>query len=450
MTLYKFRSPNFLLDEINNQYIYLSKLEGLNDPMEGINKVCWKGDKKLWENLFNHFFFCLYDIMGDSCLSKLNKNLRIFDLEKYLNLKRPEVRNLLPEINRLFIEDSQMINCLELLSELTIYKNDLTVILTAIGYYAICVIKQINKHDYISYNSTILSPQKDMEYINDVRPLYYGIKELNSEGYLKQLIKTLEEKKQYPNDPSLVLLSEFSLLLTKNLPYHLQIRHTPLKLVTEYIVMMETRLNDKIYISSFSEDYKSATMWAHYASSHKGVCLIFDKKLLTESLPQNFSYHKVGYSKRYQEINFFEASNFSLQNIRGENFDTTINAPYQQEYYSNLTTKLSDWSYEEEHRIISDKRQNFNNSSDSWDKLYYGDHALTGIIFGIDTAPDVKQQALNAILSKKALLNDKKDSSTFNFKIYQAYYSEDSHGIAIFDCMHILEDVLKLIARTIG
>ena len=145
MELYKFRSPKFLLDEINNKYIYLSELEGLNDPMEGINKICWKGNKKLWEHLFNHFFFCLYDIIGDNCLSKLDKNLKIFNFDKYLNLKRPEVRNLLPEINRLFTEDKHMVTCLELLSELPIYKNDLIVILTAIGYYAICVIKQINK-----------------------------------------------------------------------------------------------------------------------------------------------------------------------------------------------------------------------------------------------------------------------------------------------------------------
>ena len=234
MALYKFRSPKFLLDEINNQYIYLSKLEGLNDPMESINKICWEGDKKSWENLFNHFFFCLYDIMGDSCLSRLDKNLKNFNCDKYLNLKRPEVRNLLPKINSLFVKNEHMITCLELLSELKIYKNDLATILTAVGYYAICVIKQINKHDYISYNPTMLSLQKNMEYRNDVSPLYYGIEECNSEEYLKKLIKILEERKQSPDNPSIALLSEFSLLLTKNLPYHLQVPHIPLKLVIQY------------------------------------------------------------------------------------------------------------------------------------------------------------------------------------------------------------------------
>jgi hypothetical protein len=34
-------------------------------------------------------------------------------------------------------------------------------------------------------------------------------------------------------------------------------------------------------------------MWSHYASNHKGACLIFNKELLTENLPKNFSYHKL-------------------------------------------------------------------------------------------------------------------------------------------------------------
>jgi len=440
--LYKFRSTNFLLDEINNKYIYLSELEGLNDPMEGINKICWKGDKKLWEHLFNHFFFCLYDIMGDNCLSKLDKNLKIFNFDKYLNLKRPEVRNLLPEINRLFTEDKHMVTCLELLSELPIYKNDLIVILTAIGYYAICVIKQINKHDYISYNSTTPSLQKQMEYTNDVKPLYYGIEEWNAADYLTTLIKTLEERKRSPDDPSIVLLSEFSLLWTKNLPSHLQVPHIPLKLVIEYIAIMEKTLNNKIYISSFSKDYRNAAMWSHYASNHKGVCLIFNKELLTENLPKNFSYHKVEYKTRPDEINFFEALSFLLQDIENENTVTTSKELYQQKYYSNLTAKLRSWGYEKEHRIISDKRHGFKNNSDSCDKLYYGDHALTGIIFGINTATDFKQQVLTTIY--------KDNSNTSDFKIYQAYYSKDSHGIEICDCTPALENSWKFIARTIG
>ena len=39
-------------------------------------------------------------------------------------------------------------------------------------------------------------------------------------------------------------------------------------------------LKEKSGICSFSKSYLNTKMWSHYADSHKGICLIFDKKIL--------------------------------------------------------------------------------------------------------------------------------------------------------------------------
>src|SRR4051812_7881823 len=60
--LYRFRSIENLLgkhDELRNQEIYFAAPYELNDPMEGLRDIFWRGDRIVWENLFRHYLICL-------------------------------------------------------------------------------------------------------------------------------------------------------------------------------------------------------------------------------------------------------------------------------------------------------------------------------------------------------------------------------------------------------
>jgi hypothetical protein len=58
--LYRFR-PTVLGQrrELENQEIYFSSLEDLNDPMEGFTNLFWFGDQIVWRNLIKHYLLCL-------------------------------------------------------------------------------------------------------------------------------------------------------------------------------------------------------------------------------------------------------------------------------------------------------------------------------------------------------------------------------------------------------
>ena len=57
-------------NELAGQYIYCSKPKDLNDPMEGLRDIVWRGDSIIWSNLFKHYLrsfqiFCiLFELVG--------------------------------------------------------------------------------------------------------------------------------------------------------------------------------------------------------------------------------------------------------------------------------------------------------------------------------------------------------------------------------------------------
>lgn len=59
--IYRFRPTSHLLAsrELEDQYIYFSKPDELNDPMESLSDVFWRGDAIIWNNFFLHFLYCI-------------------------------------------------------------------------------------------------------------------------------------------------------------------------------------------------------------------------------------------------------------------------------------------------------------------------------------------------------------------------------------------------------
>ena len=60
--LYRYRPIEAVLDkfhELENQEIYFSTVEELNDPMEGFKDLVWSGDEIVWRNLLKHYILCV-------------------------------------------------------------------------------------------------------------------------------------------------------------------------------------------------------------------------------------------------------------------------------------------------------------------------------------------------------------------------------------------------------
>jgi hypothetical protein len=88
--LYRFR-PTVLgkYRELENQEVYFSSLDNLNDPMEGFTDLFWFGDQILWKNLIRHYLLCLdrvcvqFMISGSERTIELN-SIPVFETENDL------------------------------------------------------------------------------------------------------------------------------------------------------------------------------------------------------------------------------------------------------------------------------------------------------------------------------------------------------------------------------
>lgn len=59
---YRYRPIKAVLDEfheLENQEIYFSTTDELNDPMDGFKDLFWRGDEIVWRNFLKHYILCV-------------------------------------------------------------------------------------------------------------------------------------------------------------------------------------------------------------------------------------------------------------------------------------------------------------------------------------------------------------------------------------------------------
>lgn len=137
-----------------------------------------------------------------------------------------------------------------------------------------------------------------------------------------------------------------------------------------------SRMRSEMGIACLSESDDSLLMWAHYANSHRGMCVEYElleinQQLMFTPVPIIYSEDRV----------CFDSLNTS-----------TIEEDTTRLFLENLTTKSPQWSYEKEWRIIRDDSA----CGDDWDSDKKG--ALLNmirprsIILGCMANPDFEKQ----------------------------------------------------------
>jgi hypothetical protein len=104
----------------------------------------------------------------------------------------------------------------------------------------------------------------------------------------------------------------------------------------------------------FGRGFAHPRLWEHYADDHRGVCLAFDRKTLTDILVGSFSagalhHGRVNYVDREIAV---DARRFLMENIHGLPDADVINehlGMYRDELFF---TKLRDWETEAEYRFV--------------------------------------------------------------------------------------------------
>lgn len=116
-----------------------------------------------------------------------------------------------------------------------------------------------------------------------------------------------------------------------------------------FINKVAKRVTQRKGLACFMSNCDNLLMWAHYADSHKGVCLKFD---ILEDTNIFSPAKKVEYSKYYPEYDYLTNKNDFVNQM--------------------FFTKSEEWTYEGEVRVLKNKKGNYD----------FNPNALKEIIFG--------------------------------------------------------------------
>lgn len=468
--LYRFKSARNILeqyDELEKQIIHFSPREDLNDPLEGHMNLYWNGDKIAWKGLFKNYINCLEYSFFMYRLGATNEQLRtipIFFTEG--SLPTEQYKNLSNEITTEFINNDVVESLATILAikSIEVSRSELKFFLN--------IIHKVGLNIIIKNHSTYGLMRKD-------ESVHIESLELNDETLIKLINEYIEVKKNEKNSEELFVVFSG---INEELKLHEKVlvdilgeeqRMNWYYLLEEfpdfYIGEIENLIHPPCYMACFSEDYFNPSMWGNYADKHKGICMIFKVNEYNNNyyipLERTYSYssncvsksfidtrlEKVIYGGEYININFFEMlgmlnrlqmeywfkdgeqESYILNNI----VDDKWRDKYWTYYNNRYITKTKEWNFEKEYRLRIENGLFGNYSSNEKRNLKYPFDSLEGIIFGIETSQADKVEILK-ILSRKCIENKRSD-----FKIYQAYFDEDTKGIKSRELKIIEEKIVE-------
>ena len=450
MQVYRFRSMKYLLEdkyqELEKQEIYFANPEQLNDPMEGLRDIFWRGDRIVWKNFFKHYVFCLYEthlrflVAGHSI--QLNAN-NIPILGRWDELPSPSQR-MFNEVWDRFLDLPQIPEFIEALAntnrkiryrELGLY---LELIYSALSYE----IMEVRFANGIMPQSAIRRPPEGLPLVGEIL-----VSTLESMAQLEEdeeqtdaLLQSLESVRyamrlELLNNPILTGISESNFLLVY------------FDFSSVYLKEIEKLLWPNWYVACFTKDYHNSSVWSTYGDNHKGACLIFESTQIDGSRQYSAvsGLYKIDYRPKLNEVDFFRSigrvtvgqlielwytdaeGNFSecgdhIQ--RDGEIDNDDTASWQESYWANfyrdITSKTKDWKHEQEWRLVLEDRWLDEGEAP---KLIYDFNSLKGIIFGIRASDEEILKAVK-IIQEKCEEHERTD-----FKFYKAEYSQRTGDI---------------------
>jgi hypothetical protein len=164
----------------------------------------------------------------------------------------------------------------------------------------------------------------------------------------------------------------------------------------------------RLAILSFTTKPDDVLMWSHYADSHRGICLQFDKELLADVSPgkqlldEEYGLLDVEYDDNMRLLNEFASEELATQFIK-----------------SSMTRKAREWRYEDEWRLIAGDHKDV---SKAGIQITLVNNSLTGIVFGCDIPAD-HRELVRQWLSETTVNKD--------VKCYQARKSRTEYALEV-------------------
>lgn len=437
--LYRFRGRDALLGEyaeLEKQTIYFARPDELNDPMDGLTDVFWKGDEVLWENFLRHYtmsfarYFSAWLIKeakgyqplrvdGHLCEEDLpTDSFRAICGEIFDTLQRSEEIRRVPSALAEFPEPLRRQGLRTLL--LLIHSIVLDAVVTTFNRHNLYpqVLPKIgDPHELTKFlNAMLAMPGSDE--LRDHSPSEFleltGQIFASTQGQMRMIFMSDKERDRAGKWAD--LLAGFPQRYIEALVRDL--RHFPWR------------------TACFSRNCANASMCGVYADGHRGAALVFRPTLddgrrvfavqgMSGTSPKglNLSFVRVAYSEAPPAIDFFGSiGRLPLAKLENNWFRTRsgVTSPRLAEITADLKTwranhtaqspamscwKHRDWSHEEEERLVA--------SSPLFDDpapkpLTYDFAQLVGVVFGMRMSDDDRSD-IGKIIEKKCREHGRKD-----------------------------------------
>ena len=448
LKLYRYRSVERALEEIEKGTWYFASREELNDPLEGYVRVYWQGDRLAWSGLFRNYICSLctmihhYLAVGEKTYSNKPFKEILRDFRSHSILKNIHqfdsvpLGTVLQELQQQFLNNPVVQGFIQFYGdeEIKCSAKELHLILTAIHSTAFnaCIKKlKIVTQDYF-YDRSFVQPFP----IEQLSNLHEGERKKILELFSDMLTDTLELGLSYkfniPDDTSKMRLEDKQQLMN----LEVQLNYPKI-----YISQLKELLYPDGYVICFSQQNDNSAMWGNYAKNHTGVCLVYEThesegKDVISLVGRKVELSEVSYSSDTLQKNFFDTlANMTYTELeywltderenrskylKGisyyQNHDWHRN--YWKDYKEKFLTKMKAWEYEQECRAIIRPFEDTKKHIFSYDLA-----AFKGLIFGINTSAEDKIKLLQKIRSISKLSND--------FQFYQAEYDDELQKITI-------------------
>lgn len=276
--VYRFRPTSALLGEfheLQNQEMYFSSLQELNDPLEGFKEIFWRGDEIVWTNLIRHYLLCLTQSVLAAIVCGPNHEFHeheipVFQTEDGLP---SSIRSLFHVICTKFFQNDEVGALPALLAarNSSVKRNQLLSLLWSLHFYALKVI------------CTVISPQTPVCEID-------GILRARPDGPFRfQQLFSAQDSVGQEHGKNVDLVEQLSSCAVNAIHQTIiisayndksQYHGLAWKAISSgfpgaYINQIEKLLHFDWYTACFVGEPTNAAMWGNYGDRHRGACLKF-------------------------------------------------------------------------------------------------------------------------------------------------------------------------------
>lgn len=457
MLLYRYRTVENALKEIENGTFHFASRKELNDPLEGYISVYWKGDKAAWEGIFRNYVCSTYHAITMYLLAAdeniLLHNTLILDVYGFNDIPLGEVYK---SIGDRFVEDVDVQRLANLYGSRVskVQCDELRIVLQLLHskVLSICIKRCLEDgiipedegiklleifektgqqklpeelYQFLAANAYESSVGKKLKDVFEDIATYQYVKtglncDMDMDGNTSNGCRENEDATQRRK----------WMLISVDFP-------------KVYVEQMKELIYPEGFIVCFSKKNNDSAMWGGYANNHKGVCLIYEtdeNQAIKIKLSNIFSPQKVKkviYGGEVIERNFFETfGRLTYSQIKGwltgseglsSCYDVFRNEEeWREKYWDAFEVKnyrkLKDWEHEDEYRVVIDNAFYKYEELESRN-IEYDPKSLKGIIFGINTSEYDKIRIVKKLFERKENFDD--------FTFYQTEYDDIKQEIEV-------------------